>query len=118
MYNNYIFDSYTKFDCKFLFLFSVAILLGKRLDFFFNMKNSEIMDGFIHNTTIIAVKPFDGHGWVKWCALAMYLETLVCCYILGRLVWKEISKKLSAISFRPLTQQLVVFSIIMVSYSL
>ena len=101
-------------ECKFVFLFPVAILLGKRLDLFFN-EDSEIMDRFIDNTTIIAVKPFDGHGWVKWCALAMYLETLVCCYILGRLVWKEISKKLSAISFRPLTQQLVVFSIVMVS---
>ena len=101
-------------ECKFVFLFPVPILLGKRLDLFFN-EDSEIMDRFIDNTTIIAVKPFDGHGWVKWCALAMYLETLVCCYILGRLVWKEISKKLSAISFRPLTQQLVVFSIVMVS---
>ena len=83
-------------ECKFVFLFPVAILLGKRTLYLFFNKNSEIMDRFTYNTTIIAVKPFDGHGWVKWCALAMYLETLVCCYILGRLVWKEVFKKLSA----------------------
>ena len=72
------------------------------------------MTSFISNTTIIQVKPFEEHGWVKWCALAMYLETLACCWILGSIIWKEMSKKMTAISFRPLTQQLMVFSIVMV----
>ena len=79
------------------------------------MKTSEIMEKVIDNTTIIAVKPFENHGWIKWCALAMYLETIICCYILGILVWKEMSKKLTTISYRPLTHQLVFFSIIMVT---
>ena len=86
-------------------------LQGKSLIY----QDSEIMEKVIENTTIVSVKPFENHGWVKWCAFAMYLETIVCCYILGILVWKEMSKKLTAISYRPLTHQLVVFSIIMVS---
>ena len=72
------------------------------------------MSSLISNTTIIQVKPFGEHGWVKLCALALYLETLACCWILGSVIWKDVTKKLTVISFRPLTQQLVIFSIILV----
>ena len=67
------------------------------------------------NTTVIIVNPFEEHGWVKWCAIIMYFEAMVCCWILGSSVWKDMSKKLAAISFRPITHQLVIFSIVLVS---
>ena len=69
----------------------------------------------INNSTVINVKPFEKHNWVKWCVLAMYMEALACCMILALILRKELSMKLSSNSIRPLTQQLVLFSILIVS---